>query len=85
MLSSELKAAAVVELLGQNNFNVKVDTLAGETLTIIKKDDGTIMVGNAKLGATDVEAKNGVIHLVCSLDTALLSTHVPLSVLMHSP
>merc|ERR1712046_324836 len=40
-----------------------VDTLASEKLPL-KMDGKNVMVGNAKVMMTDVEASNGVVHLI---------------------
>jgi transforming growth factor-beta-induced protein len=56
-------AADVVELDGQ-----KVDTLLGQYLDIMIDGDA-VMVDNAQVTVTDIEASNGVIHVI---DTVLL-------------
>ena len=42
----------------------KVKTVEGQDLTIAVKDDGTVTVNGAKVEAADIEASNGVIHVV---------------------
>ena len=37
--------------------------MAGETLTV-KVDGGTVMVGDASVVKPDVEASNGVVHVI---------------------
>lgn len=41
-----------------------VPTVEGEDLTITVKDNGTVRVNNAKVLTPDVEASNGVIHVI---------------------
>ncbi len=44
-----------------------VETLQGESITITVGDDGTVMVNDATVTAVDVEASNGVIHVIDSV------------------
>lgn len=44
-------------------------TLQGQDLTVKVNADGTVMINNAKVVMTDIEASNGVIHVI---DTVLL-------------
>ena len=46
----------------------KLETVAGETLTV-KIDGGTVMVGDASVVQPDVEASNGVVHVIDSVLT----------------
>lgn len=46
----------------------EVETLGGETLTVTS-EGGSVMVGDATVTAVDVEASNGVIHVI---DTVLI-------------
>ncbi|WP_281613234.1 fasciclin domain-containing protein [Flammeovirga sp. SubArs3] len=46
-----------------------VTTLAGTTLTVSISDNNTVMIGNATVSTANVEASNGVIHII---DTVLL-------------
>ena len=46
----------------------KLETVAGETLTV-KVDGGTVMVGDASVVQPDVEASNGVVHVIDSVLT----------------
>jgi uncharacterized surface protein with fasciclin (FAS1) repeats len=41
-----------------------VETLEGESITITVGDDGSVMVNDATVTAVDVEASNGVIHVI---------------------
>ena len=41
----------------------KLETVAGETLTV-KVDGGTVMVDDASVVQPDVEASNGVVHVI---------------------
>ncbi len=52
-------AADVVELDGQ-----EVATVNGESVTITVGDDGSVMVNDATVVITDIEASNGVIHVI---------------------
>uniref|UniRef100_UPI003562A6A6 fasciclin domain-containing protein n=1 Tax=Neptunomonas sp. TaxID=1971898 RepID=UPI003562A6A6 len=61
VVSGKVNAADVVKL-------ESADTVQGEQL-MIKTVDGDVMVNNAKVVMTDVEASNGVIHVI---DTVLL-------------
>jgi uncharacterized surface protein with fasciclin (FAS1) repeats len=47
---------------------MEVETLAGETLTV-SIEEGTVMVGEATVLTPDVEASNGVVHVI---DTVLM-------------
>jgi uncharacterized surface protein with fasciclin (FAS1) repeats len=40
------------------------DTAAGIPVDIMVGEDGSVMVGNATVTATDIETSNGVIHVV---------------------
>jgi uncharacterized surface protein with fasciclin (FAS1) repeats len=46
----------------------KLETVAGETLTV-KVDGGTVMVDDASVVQPDVEASNGVVHVIDSVLT----------------
>jgi len=46
----------------------ELETVAGETLPV-KVDDGTVMVGDATVAQADVEASNGVVHVIDSVLT----------------
>lgn len=41
-----------------------VETLSGHEIWVQKFDNGTVMVGNAKVVEADIEASNGIIHAV---------------------
>lgn len=41
-----------------------VETMQGSMLPVTVSDDGTVMIGEATVVATDVEADNGVIHVI---------------------
>ncbi len=60
VVDGKVMAADVVELDGQ-----EVETLAGSS-ALIKIDDG-VYVGNALVVITDIEASNGVIHVIDSV------------------
>lgn len=61
VVAGEVRAAQVVEM-------DEAETVQGETLEIMAHN-GTVMVNNATVVAADVEASNGVIHVI---DTVLL-------------
>ena len=44
-----------------------VETVQGESITIAVGDDGSVMVNEANVIAVDVEASNGVIHVIDSV------------------
>jgi uncharacterized surface protein with fasciclin (FAS1) repeats len=46
-----------------------VTMLNGDTATVTIDDDGTVMVGDATVASADIEASNGVVHVI---DTVLL-------------
>jgi uncharacterized surface protein with fasciclin (FAS1) repeats len=56
----------------------KVPTVEGEDLTIKVKDDGTVTVNGATVQAADVEASNGVIHVI---DEVLVPPNVDVAAL----
>ncbi len=41
-----------------------VETVQGEAITLTVGDDGSVMVNSANVIAVDVEASNGVIHVI---------------------
>jgi transforming growth factor-beta-induced protein len=53
----------VAKLLADNNNEVKVEMLNGKSATI-KLMDGAIMIDNAKIIMTDIDAANGIIHVI---------------------
>lgn len=61
VVSGEVLAADVVELNGQD-----VATVNGESVTITVNGD-TVMVNDATVTATDIQASNGVIHVIDSV------------------
>jgi transforming growth factor-beta-induced protein len=61
VVSGEVLAADVVELNGQ-----QVATVNGESVTITVEGD-TVMVNEATVTATDIQASNGVIHVIDSV------------------
>jgi uncharacterized surface protein with fasciclin (FAS1) repeats len=63
VVSGKVMAADVVKLDGK-----EVKTVQG-SLVAIKVDGGAVMVGDAKVTKTDIEASDGVIHVI---DTVLL-------------
>jgi transforming growth factor-beta-induced protein len=68
VVEGEILAEDVVTLDGES-----VETLAGETVQISVEGE-TVMVNNATVTATDVQASNGVIHVI---DTVLLPPEEP--------
>jgi uncharacterized surface protein with fasciclin (FAS1) repeats len=59
VVEGTVMAADVVELDGQ-----EVATVNGETVLITVNDDGSVMVNDANVIITDIEASNGVIHVI---------------------
>jgi uncharacterized surface protein with fasciclin (FAS1) repeats len=59
VVEGTVMAADVVELDGQ-----EVATVNGESVTITVGDDGSVMVNDATVVITDIEASNGVIHVI---------------------
>jgi len=43
---------------------MEVDTLNGAKAKVTAKDDGTVLFSNAKVIQTDIEATNGVVHVI---------------------
>jgi uncharacterized surface protein with fasciclin (FAS1) repeats len=64
VVAGEVKAADAAGLVGQC-----VDTVNGGKLKIEQSGD-TLTIGGAPISATDVEASNGVIHVIDSVITA---------------
>lgn len=68
VVAGEFKAADVVQAIQENNNDFKVQTVAGEMLTLSLQDGSVILTdvaGNtSKVTATDVAASNGVIHVI---------------------
>jgi uncharacterized surface protein with fasciclin (FAS1) repeats len=65
VVAGEWNADAVIELVGENAY-VLVDTLAG-TPVKVSVQDGAVYINDAQVIAADVEASNGVIHVVDSV------------------
>ena len=61
VVSGKVKAAQVVKM-------TKATTVNGQTATI-KVSGGKVMIDNANVTATDIEASNGVIHVI---DTVIM-------------
>jgi uncharacterized surface protein with fasciclin (FAS1) repeats len=59
VVEGTVMAADVVELDGQ-----EVATVNGATVLITVGDDGSVMVNDANVIVTDIEASNGVIHVI---------------------
>lgn len=59
VVSGRVLAADVVGLDGQD-----VETLNGETIRIAVEDGGVVLNGDVNVVATDIEASNGVIHVI---------------------
>lgn len=73
VVSGKVMASAVVSLIKDNNGKATIVTVNGDKLTAQMKDGSVYLVdssGNwSKVTATDVDASNGVIHVI---DTVLL-------------
>ncbi len=53
----------VAKLLADNNGEVMVEIFNGKSATV-KLMDGAIMIDNAKIVITDIDASNGIIHVI---------------------
>lgn len=60
---------AVMELLGEEMEPVEVETLNGATVRISAGEDGSVMVNDATVIITNVDAANGVIHVIDAVIT----------------
>lgn len=71
VVSGDIKAADLIALINKNNGKAAVKTLSGKMLTAQLKDGAAYLVdenGNwAKITATDLNQKNGVIHVIDSV------------------
>lgn len=65
VVAGEFDAASVIELVGDNDY-VLVDTLAG-TPVKVSVDMGSVYINDAMVALADVEASNGIIHVVDSV------------------
>ena len=65
VVAGEFDAASVIELVGENDY-VLVDTLSGVPVKV-SVQDGSVFVNDSEVVAADVEASNGVIHVVDSV------------------
>ena len=68
VVSGEFKAADVIKAIKANDNAFKVETVAGEWLTLSLKNGSVVLTdvaGNTSMvTATDVDASNGVIHVI---------------------
>lgn len=68
VVAGEFKAADVIKAIKTNGNAFKVETVAGEWLTLSLKDGSVVLTdvaGNTStVTATDVDASNGVIHVI---------------------
>ena len=62
VVPGKVMAADVVGLDGQ-----EVETVGGGMLTVTIGDDGSVMINDATVVTPDVEASNGVIHVIDSV------------------
>jgi uncharacterized surface protein with fasciclin (FAS1) repeats len=65
VVAGEFNAESVIELVGDNDY-VLVDTLAGMPV-MVSVDMGNVYINDAMVVLPDVEASNGVIHVVDSV------------------
>jgi uncharacterized surface protein with fasciclin (FAS1) repeats len=63
VISGRVMAENVVGLLEENEGSFDVETLNGKFATI-SEDMGNIYIDDAQIVTTDIEAKNGVIHVI---------------------
>jgi uncharacterized surface protein with fasciclin (FAS1) repeats len=66
VMSGRVMAEDVVTLLDENDGEFDVETLNGKYATISTEMDN-IYINDAQIVATDIEAKNGVIHVIDSV------------------
>lgn len=75
VVAGDVRAADLVKLIRSNGGSVDVKTVEGSTLTATIKDGGVVLKdvagGEIKVVNTDIEASNGVIHVI---DGVLLPT-----------
>jgi uncharacterized surface protein with fasciclin (FAS1) repeats len=71
VVSGDIKASDLIGLIKKNNGKAMVKTLSGKMLTAQLKDGAAYLVdesGNwSKISATDLNQKNGVIHVIDSV------------------
>ena len=65
VVAGEFDAASVIELVGENDY-VLVDTLAGIPVKV-SVDMGNVYINDAMVILPDVEASNGIIHVIDSV------------------
>ena len=65
VVAGEFDAASVIELVGESDY-VLVDTLAGIPVKV-SVEMGNVYINDAMVAAADVEASNGIIHVVDSV------------------
>ncbi len=75
VVSGQVMAADVMEL-------EQADTLLGEPATISEDDTGRLMINGATIIITDIEASNGVIHVI---DAVLLPPSIQLIAAVDEP
>lgn len=64
VLTSVVHSGDVAALLADNNGTFEVETANGASVTVTANEDGTISIGAATLLVTDIDASNGVIHVI---------------------
>jgi len=68
VVAGDIKAADLIGLINDNKGSVTVDTVAGGKLSAALVDGAVILTdakgGTSKVIATDVDASNGVVHLI---------------------
>jgi transforming growth factor-beta-induced protein len=63
VVAGKLMAADVLAAIEANGGTVQVETLNGASITVTLSD-GSVMVDGAKVVITDLEAGNGVVHVI---------------------
>ncbi|MEO1439403.1 MAG: transporter substrate-binding domain-containing protein, partial [Chloroflexota bacterium] len=64
VLAQEVNSEAIGTLAEGGNLPINIETVNGELLTVSIGDDDSVMVNDATVVAVDVEADNGVIHVI---------------------
>jgi uncharacterized surface protein with fasciclin (FAS1) repeats len=64
VLTSKVYSLDAIALLGENDGSVEVESASGATFTLSVSEDGNAMINQATIIITDIDASNGVIHVI---------------------
>ena len=64
VVDGEVPAADVIALVEENDGEAAVTTLNGADITVTVEDEAVVLNGNATVVTPDVEASNGVVHVI---------------------